>query len=114
GKRRAKRFGTAADARDCLTIGLFDIVFQRHGRGANVSALPHRILGALTAKFGQHEAIADAANEIAPLDLDALFILEELERFLDDLERQANAAGQIESEHHPLDIESAHQQVVEE
>ena len=109
-----QRLGAAADAGHRLAIRLLDVILDRHGRRADVGALLHRILSAAPAQFGQHEAIADAADQVAPLHLDAFFVLEELERFLDDLERQADVAGQVQAEHDPLHVKGAQEQVVEE
>ncbi len=68
----------------------------------------------MAAQFGQVEAVADAADEVAAGDFQALLVLEEPERFLDDLEGQAQAAGQVQAEHAAAGIERAQDHVVEE
>ena len=46
GERGPQRLGAARDAGDGLAIGLLDVVFQRHRRGADVGAQLHGVLGA--------------------------------------------------------------------
>ena len=114
GESGAQRFRAAVDAGDRLAIGLLDVIFDRHRGGADVGALLHRILGAAPAQFGQVEAIADPADQIAAGDLDALLVLEKAERLLDHLERQAEEAGQVQAEHAAVGVKRAQDQVVEE
>ena len=66
-------FRRAADAGDGLAIGLFDVILQRHRRGADVGAQLHRFLGAASAQFGQVEAIADLADQVAADHFDGTF-----------------------------------------
>ena len=109
-----QRLGRDVDAGDGLAVGLLDVVFQRHRGRADVGAQLHRFLGAAAAQLGQVEAIADAADQVAAQHLDALLVLEEAERFLDDLERQAQQPGQVQAEHAAARVEGAQDQVVEE
>ena len=99
GERRPERLRAAGDAGDGLPIGLLDIIFERHGGRTDIGALSACLLGALATQLGEREAITDTANEVAARHLHAFLVLEEFERFLDDFERQAQKAGQVQPQH---------------
>ena len=95
----AQHFRRALDAGDRLAINLFDVVFERHGGGADIGTQLHGVLGAAAAEVGKVKAIADAADQVAAGHFQALFVLEEAEGFFDDLERQAQVTGHFQAEH---------------
>ncbi len=107
-------FGRHVDGRHRLAVDLFDVVFQRHRGGADVGAHLHGFLGAAAAQLGEVEAVADAADQVAAQHFDGLLVLEEAERLLDHLERQAEQPGQVEAEQSAARVQGAEDQVVEE
>src|SRR5260370_825429 len=80
GEVGTQAFGRHADAGDRLTIGLFDIVFQRHGSGADVAAQLHGVLSASPSQIRQIETVAHPADDVAAGYFEAFLILWELER----------------------------------
>ena len=58
--------------------------------------------------------VADAADEVAAEHLDGLFVLEEAQRLLDHLERQAEQPGQVQAEQAAARVQGAEDHVVEE
>src|SRR5207244_9079481 len=82
----AQHFGRALDAGNGLAVDLLDVVLERHRSRADIGTELHGVLGAAAAEIGKVKAIADAADQVSAGDFETLLVLEEAERFLDDLE----------------------------
>ncbi len=113
-ERRDERFGRTAQTSDSLTITLLDVVFDRHRRWPDVTAQIHRFFAAFAADIGEAETITDFADQIAAHDFDLLFVLEELERFADDFERETEKLREISTDHRAARVECLQQHVADE
>src|SRR6185312_9628169 len=104
-KRRPQCLRITLQAGNSLAVALFDVIFERHGSRADVGALFHCVLSSLAAQVRQAELVAHFADEIAAIDLDALFVLEEAERFANNLKRQTEKLGEVAADHGPARID---------
>src|SRR5262249_9171187 len=66
------------------------------------------------AQVRNREAVADAADQVTARDLQALFVLEELQRLLNDLEGEAEKAGELQPYHSSSGVQRAQDEIVQE
>src|SRR5260370_27786643 len=65
-------------------------------------------------ELGERKPVADAANQVAAVDLNAFLVFQETQRIFNDLERQTKHARQVQTDKDAPGIQRLHDKIAKE